>query len=65
MTRVQRRLLFSLLVLALTVLGLQKPASAEEAITACPDGTFSCSCNGKWVGCVTTIQYCWNACGAT
>ena len=23
---------------------------------------FSCYCNGDYVGCVTTIDYCWNAC---
>ena len=30
----------------------------------CPAGTFNCYCNGVWVGCVTTIDFCWNACTA-
>jgi hypothetical protein len=62
MTRTYRKLLFSILVVALTVVGLQSPAFATVKTTDCPAGTFSCTCNGSWVGCVTTIAYCWNAC---
>lgn len=35
------------------------------AAAGCESGTFACYCNGSYVGCVTTIQYCWNACGST
>ena len=26
------------------------------------EACFSCYCNGDYVGCVTRIDYCWNAC---
>jgi len=45
-----KMVLFVVLVSGLTIL----PGAAE----AC----FDCYCNGDYVGCVTTINYCWNAC---
>ncbi len=53
------------LLLACVFIALALPAHADEVIGECPSGTFHCYCNGSYVGCVTTIQYCWNACGAS
>lgn len=46
----------TLSLIAFSVLAI--PAAAD-----CPSGTFNCYCNGNWVGCVTSVTYCWNACG--
>jgi hypothetical protein len=31
----------------------------------CPSGTFNCYCNGTWAGCLSSVAFCWNACGQT
>jgi hypothetical protein len=53
-----------LLVLVALVSGLALLPNVQPVAEAqsCPSGTFSCTCNGDWVGCVTSVQYCWNAC---
>ncbi len=28
----------------------------------CPSGQFSCTCNGKDYGCVSSTSECWNKC---
>lgn len=58
------------MVLVLAGMGVlassQQPAFGQKQPTGgttCPDGTFKCYCNNNFVGCLTTVQYCWNACG--
>lgn len=52
-------------MLGLSIALLSMPAGAKVAEpTECPSGTFKCYCNSSFVGCVTTIQYCINACGS-
>lgn len=37
-------------------------ASAFTLLPGAAQACFDCYCNGDYVGCVTTITYCWNAC---
>jgi hypothetical protein len=31
-------------------------------ISDCAEGSFSCTCNGKDYGCVSSVTECWNKC---
>ncbi len=37
-------------------------AAMAAIVPSAAEACFSCYCNGDYVGCVTTIQYCRNAC---
>jgi hypothetical protein len=44
-----------------TLLSTPTHSTAQTQIEGCPDGSFTCTCNGR-VSCQTTIEGCWNSC---
>lgn len=44
------------------MIGLSVALLSASSLWAKAEACFNCYCNGDYVGCLTTIQYCWNAC---
>lgn len=51
-----------LLFVAAPVAAQEPPAGAQGCSGPCEEASFACCCNGKFIGCYTSVGGCWNAC---
>lgn len=64
MTLVRKLAIIPALALVAFVGISARPSSAAGSLDTKPT-CFSCYCNGDYVGCITSVTYCVNACGET